>query len=214
MTPRAAIVLIDAQAAGDAALARWAGWLGAAETARHAAFARPLRQRQFLAGRALLRAALAPLLSLAPAQVVLEQRRDQAPRLLPPPSWRGELPGFSIAHSGRWVACAVSAGTPVGLDIEVLDARRDVMALAWHAFDAARCAALAVMPPAQQRAAFYGAWSEQEARIKLASVCGVADGEGAAYCVAVPHGELSIALCSARVLAQAPDLQVVDETFA
>lgn len=188
------IWLLDARTIADAQRHQYEGWLGAAEAARYARFVRPLRQRQFLLGRALLRVAMGKLLGVAPAAIALEELPGQAPLLLSPV----EGAHFSISHSGHWVACALSSTTRLGLDIELRDPRRDVLALARQAFGAEVAAELEGLPLAARLAAFYQRWSEAEARYKL--------GMDAAACVSMAHAELSIVLCSAAPLAQAPTL--------
>ncbi|PLY42315.1 4-phosphopantetheinyl transferase [Janthinobacterium sp. ROICE36] len=188
----ASICLLDIRTIAVAQLHQYESWLGAAEAARYARFVRPLRRRQFLLGRALLRAAMGEILEMAPESIALEERPGQAPRLLA----HAGGPYFSISHSGHWVACALSDTTPLGLDIELCDVRRDVLALAQQAFGAAVVAELEKLPPEERRVAFYQRWSEAEARYKL--------GMDAAACVTIAHAELSIVLCSAAPLAQAP----------
>jgi 4'-phosphopantetheinyl transferase len=204
MPVQAEVWLVDASAVGDADLLRYRGWLGDDELARYQGFVRPLRQRQFLVGRALLRLALGRLLAVAPQEIHLAGRQGQ-PRLIAPSAHAAVyadagLPGFSISHSGPWVACAVSMQTALGLDIELKDASRDLDALALQAFDAdetARWLGWKDMPEPQRRAAFYQLWSEKEARFKLG-----ADGPG--HCIALPHQDLSLVLCSAQALAAPP----------
>ncbi len=196
-TSVAAVWLLDARTIGDALLRGYMSWLSPGELARHARFMRPQRQRQFVLGRALLRTVLAQALGVPPAIIVLEERAGQAP--LSPAG----APSFSLSHSGHWIACAVSRQTALGLDIEVMDAKRDVLALARQAFGDAVANHLAAMPREQQLASFYRRWSESEARYKLGGEAGEA-----ASCVALAHPELSIVLCSAAPLAGLPDLQV------
>ncbi|WP_317204806.1 4'-phosphopantetheinyl transferase family protein [Janthinobacterium sp.] len=195
MAAHAAVWLLDGRSVADAQLAPYAAWLGREEALRYARFLRPLRQRQFLIGRALLRLALGELLGVPAAGVRLRERPGQAPAL----DFPGAAPGFSLSHSGPWVACAVSAETALGLDIEVLDATRDLAALAEQAFEPAVAAALAQLPAQARAAAFYREWSAQEARYKLGACAAPA-------CLSLPHAELSIALCSARPLAAPPAL--------
>jgi len=193
------IWLADADAMTDASLQRYLGWLTPGELARHGRFVREQRRRQFVAGRVLLRMALAPLLRVQPQQVLLEERNGQAPRLLTPAPG-GAAPGFSISHSGRWVACAVGEHA-LGLDIEVRDPARDLAALAKQAFDADEMARWQQMQRWDGEArveGFYRLWSEKEARIKLGMAVG-------GYCIAVPHEELSVVLCSAVQPAGVPE---------
>lgn len=192
----ASIRLLDIRSIDLAQISRYETWLGAEEAARYARFVRPLRQRQFLLGRALLRVAMGKLLEVAPESIALEERPGQAPRLLAPAGG----PYFSISHSGHWVACALSGTTRLGLDIELRDPRRDVLALARQAFSADAAAELEIMPLEARMAAFYQRWSEVEARYKLGMDAGV--------CVTLAHAELSIVLCSDAPLAQAPVLIV------
>ncbi|WP_426338099.1 4'-phosphopantetheinyl transferase family protein [Pseudoduganella sp. S-14] len=190
--------LADADALPEVSLQRYLAWLTPGELARHGRFVREQRKRQFVAGRVLLRMALAPLLRVPPQQVLLEERSSQAPRLLTPAPG-GSAPGFSISHSGRWVACAVGEHA-VGLDIEVRDPARDLAALAKQAFDAdemARWQQMQRWDDAARIEGFYRLWSEKEARIKLGLAIG-------GHCVAVPHQELSVVLCSAVPLASVP----------
>lgn len=192
------IWLADASALTDASLQRYLAWLTPGELARHGRFVRELRRRQFVAGRVLLRMALAPLLRVPAQQVLLEERHGQAPRLLTAGPG-GAMPGFSISHSGRWVACAVDEHA-VGLDIEVRDPARDLDALARQAFGAdemGRWQQMQRWDAGQRIEGFYRLWSEKEARFKLGMAVG-------GHCVAVPHEELSVVLCSAMALASVP----------
>lgn len=206
MSAQALVCLADSASVDDAALAKGLAWLSAGEAARHRGFVRPHRQRQFLIGRTLLRMALAEVLGCSPESLLFEQLAGRAPRLLKPAAAKnGAAPGFSISHSGQWVACAVSADTALGLDIEVPDPARDLEALAEHAFDDATRARWRGAAPERQLALFYRLWSEQEARIKL----GQAPGDPAPSCMLLPHPLLSVVLCSARPLASVPSIELV-----
>ncbi|MRW87565.1 4'-phosphopantetheinyl transferase superfamily protein [Pseudoduganella sp. FT26W] len=201
---KAAVWMVDANAVMEAGLQRWRGWLSADEMARHQRFVRAQRQRQFIVGRVLLRMALGRLLGVAPQEIRLEERVGNAPRLIAP-AVKGATPGFSISHSGRWVACAVSAQTALGLDIEMMDPARDLHALAAQAFDSVEMAQwerLQGLPDGQRVAGFYRLWSEKEARFKLAVA-------GGGHCIALPHAELSMVLCSEQPLDRAPPIELV-----
>ena len=223
------IWMADADAVDDAALLRYREWLSDGELARYQRFARAQRLRQFVVGRVLLRMALGRLLDVAPQDVVLAEQVGKAP-LLVAPVVDGAGPGFSISHSGRWVACSVSAQTPLGLDIEVVDAGRDLAALAAQTFDAREIAQWRGLPEARRVDGFYRLWSEKEARFKLGlpinphgGMLG-SDPKGSdpdlsgwqsvqspsgGYCVALPHEELAVVLCSERRLDTAPQIEIV-----
>ena len=193
--------MVDADAVADADLLRFRDWLSAGELARYQRFVRAQRLRQFVVGRVLLRKALGRLLNVEAREIQLEEQVGKAP-LLVSPVVKGGMPGFSIAHSGRWVACAVSAQTSLGLDIEMRDAGRDLAALAAQAFDARGMARWEGLPEARRVDGFYRMWSEKEARFKLGG------GAGGHY-VAVPHDELSVVICSESPLDEAPRMEVV-----
>jgi 4'-phosphopantetheinyl transferase len=195
--------MVDADAVTDADLLRYRSWLSPGEEARYQRFVRSHRQRQFVVGRVLLRLALGRLMHIAPQEVKLEEQVGKAPRLAAP-LLKGAAPGFSIAHSGRWVACAVSAQTALGLDIELCDATRDLHALAAQAFDAdemAQWTRIQNLPADERTDGFYRLWSEKEARFKLGLAAG-------GHCVAIPHAELSVVVCSEQPLAQRPQIEM------
>jgi 4'-phosphopantetheinyl transferase len=199
--------MADVEAVTEADLLRYRDWLSASEVARYQRFARAQRLRQFVVGRILVRKALGALLRVAPRDIHLEEQVAKAP-LLVSPAVKGGMPGFSIAHSGRWVACAVSAQTALGLDIEMRDAGRDLTALAAQAFDEREMARWerAQYQSEQQRIdGFYRMWSEKEARFKMGATT-PADG----HCVVVPHAELSVVVCSELPLDSAPVIEVVN----
>ena len=187
----ATVWLADGRTVADEALAACFDWLNPDEKIRYAGFVRPERQRQFLLGRVLLRLALSRLLAVSPAGIFLTERAGFAPRL----HCTGPAPGFSLSHSGAWVACAISADCALGLDIEILDATRDFGGLAGQAFSADELVWFDAQPPAQRVAAFYQLWSRKEANFKLDSVTGASVN---ACCVSIVDPALSIVLCSAR----------------
>lgn len=198
MSASATLRLFDTRQASDAQLAPFMGWLAAPEMARYHAFVRAERRRQFVAGRVLARQMLGAQLGVAPASLALDAPSGAKPQLLGAP-----IPiHFSISHSGPWVACAVGVGSDVGLDIERLDPKRDLLALAAQAFGEAERAALAAMDPAPRLRAFYRMWSGQEAWIKL--------GAPAVHSMDWPHAELAIVLCAAHALEAQPALHTVD----
>lgn len=188
--------LVDAEAIDAATLATYALWLGPSERARCERFVRAERRRQFIVGRALLRLAVGQLLGVAPTSIALTERPGKAPHL-----GADGIAGFSISHSGRWVACAASTATALGLDIEPIDLSRDVGALTEHAFSQRDAERLAALPAAMRHAYFYRMWCAHEAHIKL----------GAAGAVDYPLGMPGLAgmLACAAPLVVAPSLVLV-----
>ena len=171
--------------------------LSASERARLDRFQRPLRRVQFLAGRLLARHAISHRLGMPWHDVVLLDRPGAAPLLQSPST---PSIAFSLSHSGSWVACAVGEGAAVGLDIEVLDCGRDVLALAEQAFDATLRARLADLEPGERAQAFYAEWTALEARIKLA--------RPAHSMFSGRYGPLSLALASDQQAMLSPALRL------
>lgn len=166
--PSAVIWLLDANALSETDCDGLLDYLSEAELLRYRRFLRPLRQREFLLGRMVLRFALAQLAGVAFEAVELIERAGRAPQLQLPPACP-LIPHFSLSHSRGWVACATSAGTPLGIDIEALDGERDVQALARSAFSTAESDWLCSCPADQKTEAFYALWSSKEALYKLMS---------------------------------------------
>lgn len=184
MTHGAIVRLLDAGSLDDGVLARCIDWLDDSERERLARFVRRERRTQFIAGRVLARRTLGAVLDVAPETVRLVERPGAAPALAVPDAGAA---GFSISHSGSWIACAASATGRIGLDVEVVDPARDIDALAAQAFDASQQAWLAARPAASRLADFYRIWSTLEARFKL--------GAAAAATFDLSRPGLSIVLC-------------------
>ena len=196
--------LLDGRTVDDAAFARLHELLSDSERERLGRFVRPLRQRQFVLGRALLRRQLGKMLGIAAGDIELAAPLSQAPQLLRP-----SLPfaSLSISHSAHWVACAASFEIALGLDIEVIDPQRDLMALAAQSFSTDQVDSLAAMQGNKRVRAFYAMWCEQEARIKLGSQDGYIDHLGhSALAVALSHS--GAAPKSAAVLVEVTDVSV------
>lgn len=169
--------------------------LSSEEKWRYQHFLRDERATQFLIGRYLLRRLLASHIGMSPQEVPLLEQINNAPFLDLPNT---EQLGFSISHSKSWVACGFSSDAKIGLDIELIDTHRDVLALAAHSFNAEQNATLSSLSPPEQYEQFYRYWTAQEAQIKL----GVAHKE-----LRHPsHSRLAIALCSNKVFLPEPEL--------
>ena len=73
---------------------------------------------------------------------------------------------FNVSHSGEWLVCAVTAGIPVGVDVEEAVPTRDVMTLARRFFREEEVAALAERSAAEQCERFYDLWTLKESAVK------------------------------------------------
>jgi 4'-phosphopantetheinyl transferase len=198
----ATVWLLDGRTVSDHQLLPYLAWLNPDEQQRYQRFLRPERQRQFLLGRFLLRCALGNLLNTDPSSISLSEQAGRAPLL----NLQDASPGFSLSHSGPWIACAVSKDSVLGLDIEMLDETRDLLALAEQAFDAGEFSQVTDNNGAARVARFYTLWSQKEASYKLVSTLGR---DAVPHCISLPHADISIVLCSESPLADV-DLRIFD----
>jgi 4'-phosphopantetheinyl transferase len=165
---------VDSGRFSDADLAFFARQLGPSEADRYRRFVRPGRQRQFLIGRMLLRFAVGEAMALPTSAIAVVEQAAAAPRLVLPGAAHPQ-PGFSLSHSGKWVACAVSRDTLLGLDIEIVNPQRDLLAIGQSVFHAKEAALLEDLHGEDRVVAFYHLWSLREALFKLLSNAGSAD---------------------------------------
>lgn len=73
---------------------------------------------------------------------------------------------FNLSHSRDWLACAVTQGGSVGVDIEYCQPARDFTKLARRFYTQIEYEALLAMPAAERCARFYDLWTLKEARVK------------------------------------------------
>jgi 4'-phosphopantetheinyl transferase len=112
---------------------------------------------------ALARAVLSRYADLEPGQWRFATGDNGKPTLVDPP----RPLDFNLSDSGDWRACAVTAGSAVGVDLEHCDPRRDVMKLARRFYDPAEVAALEACEAVdEQQSRFYDYWTLKEARVK------------------------------------------------
>jgi 4'-phosphopantetheinyl transferase len=136
-------------------------WLNAEERAEEAR--RTARhRRRYVVTRALVRAVLAGYLDRPPASVPLLRGPNGKPRLDGADSLR-----FNVSHSGAVLVVAVTAGTEIGVDVELVrPVERDAQ-LARRWFSEADAASLAGAPPALRARRFMELWTRREAIAKL-----------------------------------------------
>jgi len=124
---------------------------------------------QFLVGRSCLRQLLGRELEIATDAVGIVTGTYGKPQTSPA---HGIPLHFNVAHSRSTVLIALSRTGPVGVDVEYLDRKTDVMEVARHALTAAEMDALrAIADGDARRSAFFECWTRKEAVVK-------ADGRG------------------------------------
>jgi 4'-phosphopantetheinyl transferase len=126
-------------------------------------------RRRFRAGRLALRRLLSRYVGRPAASLVLATGVGGKPYL---PDHAIE---FNVSHSENAWICAIACGAPVGVDVEVLRAVPDCLALARHHFSRAEADALAAVPAQQRDLAFLTCWTRKEAYLKLLGLGILAD---------------------------------------
>lgn len=142
---------------------RRAAWLSPDEHDRARLFHRDLHRQRYILGRGALRAILARYLAAQPDAVAFSYGAHGKPELAGQAA--AEL-AFNVAHSGDVCLVAVGAEGRVGVDVEAVDRRVEIHALARRFFSAAEADALAELPASLQREAFFACWTRKEAFIK------------------------------------------------
>jgi 4'-phosphopantetheinyl transferase len=142
----------------------WPGPAGlpAPERERAEAFRRPEAAARWTAARWALRTILGRYLDQDPAQIELSLGEQGKPHLV----GAADALSFNLSHSGSLALVVVAAGREVGVDVERIDPRRDVLALAERALGPEGAAAVRAAPSDQRQATFFARWTEHEARLK------------------------------------------------
>ncbi len=111
---------------------------------------------------ALRRELLSRYTGTAPGDWRFERGEWGRPALVDPP----RPLDFNLSDSGEWLAFGISAGAPIGVDLEQRKARRDVMRLARRFFHPEEIAALEAAARDEREALFYQLWTLKEAHVK------------------------------------------------
>jgi len=138
--------------------------LGPDERARAERFRRDDDRRRFILRHAHLRDVLARYLKTSPADVPLEAKLHQPPRLD-----AGDLSAalrFSLSSSGDHSAVALAWRRPVGVDIEQIADDVEISAVAKAVFSQRERQALEAAPEFRRRAIFFRIWTRKEAYVK------------------------------------------------
>ena len=134
--------------------------LSADEVRRYASYRHSCDAECFLLGRSLLRALLASLLGLSPAEVSIVTGRHGKPSC-------PNGPEFNVSHSGDLVLIAVHPTSAVGVDVEAKPGPADWEPIAARVLPVDVCLAIQALPREQQSLAFLQAWCHLEAQLKM-----------------------------------------------
>jgi 4'-phosphopantetheinyl transferase len=143
------------------------GWpsadcLPSEERERATSLHRPPARKRWVAARWALRGVLSHYLEEAPAEIELRVRSNGKPMLSGPSvSLR-----FNLSHSGDRALVAIARGREIGVDIERIEPRRDILALARRALGPAEAAEIRKAGSWERSALFHAAWTRREALAK------------------------------------------------
>ena len=140
------------------------GWLGAEERERHARFRFERDRDIYLVAHALLRRMLARVTGVAPEALQFSAGEHGRPEIAAPEPAR--VFRFNLSHTHGLVACGVCRGADIGVDVEYVERRVELMAVAKHVFSEVEVAGLAALSGTAQRARFFDLWTLKEAYIK------------------------------------------------
>jgi len=150
--------------------------LDAAEQARASRFRQEIHARRYRRGRTLMRSVLAELSAQPPSSLRIDEGPHGKPQLAPLPPGAGPAWHFNLSHSGPWALLAAWQGSPLGVDLEVLDhGKQDGPdagddALARRVMTAAEHAEFSLTPPGERAHAFLRTWTRKEACLKALGV--------------------------------------------
>lgn len=136
--------------------------LPAVERERAARMLRPDAARRWVAARWALRRVLSLYLGEPPEAIRLAAGERGKPALAAAP----ERLSFNLSHSAELALVAVTAGVEVGIDVELVEERRDLVALAERGLGQQAAAAVRATPPERRLDVFHEAWVRHEAHVK------------------------------------------------
>jgi len=161
-------VHVDLVATDDSdALAKREQYLRLLSPDEHERMARFVFERdrvRFLLTRALVRTTLSRYAPVAPADWHFIANAHGRPEILDRPAGVPDL-RFNLSHTDGLIACAVTIGREVGIDVEHVG-RRLTQDVAARFFAPAEVAHLQSLPADQQERVFFDYWTMKEAYIK------------------------------------------------
>jgi 4'-phosphopantetheinyl transferase len=147
-----------------AVISQWRACLDAAEQAQADRFHFEEDRSTYIAAHWLVRSALASVADLPPAEWRFIVERQGKPAI-DPALGRPEL-RFNLSHTRGFVACAVSVGSEIGIDVEALAQRPIGLDVAERFFSPSEIAILRDKAPDQRLDTFLRFWTLKEAFIK------------------------------------------------
>ena len=155
---------MDLGPAEDSAIGQWRGCLDEAEHAQAARFHFHADRLTYIAAHWLVRQALASVDGLPAADWRFVVEKHGKP-VIDPALDRPDL-RFNLSHTRGFVACAVSLGIPVGIDVEALSRATTGLDIAEQFFSRSELSILRAVDEDQRSTTFLRFWTLKEAFIK------------------------------------------------
>lgn len=156
--------VLEEDANDTALLARYERLLSSGERERCARLHLAETRLRYVAGRALVRTTLSRYADVEPGQWVFRGNEHGRPEIAGP---SGVTPlRFNLSHTAGLVACAVTVGKAIGLDVECVHRPLRWEAIARRFFAAEEVRALSRVPEAERDVAFFRLWTLKEAYVK------------------------------------------------
>lgn len=140
------------------------GWLGSDERERHARFRFERDRDIYLVAHVLLRRMLARVTGVPAAALTFSAGPHGRPEIAAPEPAR--VFRFNLSHTHGLVACGVCRDADIGVDVEYVERRVELMGVAKHVFSPVEVEGLAALSGSAQRERFFDLWTLKEAYIK------------------------------------------------
>lgn len=157
-------LLDPAEPGAVARMEDYRAWMSEDEHARMARLIFDRDRRRFLMTRALVRSALSRYAAVAPAAWIFTANAHGRPELVDRPHGVPDL-RFNVSHTEGLIACAVTIGREIGVDVEHVG-RRLTHDIAGRFFAAREVSDLHALPADEQPKVFFDYWTLKEAYIK------------------------------------------------
>ena len=144
-------------------LAAYDAWLTPEERARRDRYRFDRSKREYLLTRALVRSTLSRYANVAPAAWTFTQNQWGCPSVADPAHAHLR---FNLSNTRGLIACAVTRGLDVGVDVEDTSRDTETVGIADRFFSPREVEALRAQPAEAQRARFFEYWTLKEAYIK------------------------------------------------
>lgn len=139
-------------------------YLDAQELTRADRYRHSQARQQFIAGRAQLRQILGAFLNTPASKIQFDTGQYGKPRLAGTECDQGLV--FNLSHSGGMGLIAVAADCALGVDIEKVNSRHNLQALAERCFSQSELDHWLATQPSHQAHQFYDYWCAKEAFLK------------------------------------------------